>query len=73
MRERSNGLYSTSAYFLSKTLCDVIVMRVIPTILLTAITYFMVGLHPGGYHFFINLSVSVLVSLVSVSMCFAVR
>jgi ATP-binding cassette, subfamily G (WHITE), member 2 len=37
------GYYKTSAYFMSKLLCDMIPVRVIPTIIFAAIVYFMVG------------------------------
>lgn len=73
VRERSNGLYSTSAYFFAKALCDIVPMRIIPALLMGGISYYLVQLHPGLHHFFVTESVLVMVSLVSVSLCFAVR
>jgi len=72
VRERANGMYSTSAYFVAKTLCDVIPMRVIPPVLMCSITYYMMRLHPGIDHFFVTMAVLVLVSLVSTSMSLAI-
>jgi len=72
LRERANGMYRTSAYFVSKALCDVIPMRVIPPLLLGAIVYYMIGLREGAVHFVVFLSVLVLVSLVSGSMSLAI-
>jgi len=72
VRERATGMYSTSAYFLAKALCDIIPMRVIPSILLGAISYRMIGLHPGIDRFLVLISVLVLLSLVAVSICFAI-
>jgi ATP-binding cassette subfamily G (WHITE) protein 2 len=37
------GYYYTSAYFMSKLLCDMIPVRVIPTIIFATVVYFMVG------------------------------
>jgi len=72
VRERANGMYSTSSYFVAKTLCDVIPMRVIPPVIMCSITYFMMGLHHGIDHFFVTMSVLVIVSLVATSMALAI-
>jgi len=72
VRERANGMYCTSAYFVAKTLCDIIPMRVIPPVILGSISYYMILLHPGIGNFLIFLSVLVLTSLVAVAMCLAI-
>jgi ABC-type multidrug transport system ATPase subunit len=72
LRERANGMYRTSAYFVAKTLCDVVPMRVIPPIILGTIVYFMVGLHPSLNAFFYFLLILILISLVASSMCLAI-
>jgi len=72
VRERATGMYSTSAYFIVKSMCDIIPMRVIPAILLGAIPYYMMNLHNGLSHFLTFLSVMVLLSVVAVSLCFAI-
>jgi len=72
LRERANGMYRTSSYFLAKTLCDLLPMRIVPPILLGCITYFMVGLRPGFDHFIWYLITLILTSLVAGSMCLAI-
>lgn len=71
VRERATGMYSTSSYFITKAICDIIPMRVIPAIILGAIPYYMINLHHGISHFFVLISVLVLLSIVAVSLCFA--
>ncbi|XP_045200785.2 broad substrate specificity ATP-binding cassette transporter ABCG2-like [Mercenaria mercenaria] len=44
IHENLSGFYRTSAYFLSTVLCDVIPMRLAPTLVFSAIVYFMIGL-----------------------------
>jgi len=68
-RERANGMYRTSSYFVSKVLCDSIPMRVIPPLLMGCITYYMVGLNPTIEAFLFFLLILVLVSLAASSMC----
>lgn len=65
-------MYQTSAYFVSKTLCDIIPMRIIPPIILGSIIYWMVGLHSGIFHFLYFLEVLILVSLSAGSLCLAI-
>jgi ABC-type multidrug transport system ATPase subunit/ABC-type multidrug transport system permease subunit len=75
VRERAQGMYRTSAYFLAKTICDVIPLRVIPPIILGTVTYWMVG-HPQSdpeyIHYIWSVCVLVLVSVVACSMCLAI-
>lgn len=72
VRERATGMYSTSSYFLVKTVCDILPMRIIPAIILGAIPYYMIQLHHGAQHFFVLISVLILLSVVAVSLCFAI-
>ncbi len=65
-------MYRTSSYFLAKTFCDLLPMRIVPPLLLGCITYFMVGLRPGAEHFFWYLVTLVLTSVVAGSMCLAI-
>lgn len=44
IRERSNNYYHTLSYFISKVVCDLIPLRVLPPIMLTSIMYPLVGL-----------------------------
>ena len=41
--ENTSGFYRVSSYFLSTVVCDVIPMRLIPTLVFSAIVYFMMG------------------------------
>jgi len=72
VRERANGMYSTSAYFVAKTLCDIVPMRVLPPIILGSIVYYMIGLHPGWIHFLIFEFTLLMVSLVSAMLALAI-
>jgi len=72
VRERATGMYSTSAYFLVRAFCDIIPMRVIPAIILGVIPYYMITFHSGWNHLLILISVLVLLSVVSTSLCFLV-
>ncbi|KAK4684731.1 hypothetical protein P7C73_g5437, partial [Tremellales sp. Uapishka_1] len=52
LRERAAGFYSPNAWLLSRVLFDVIPLRLIPTILVGIIVYFMVGLSHQPARFF---------------------
>ncbi|KAL5017918.1 hypothetical protein ScPMuIL_003640 [Solemya velum] len=57
MHENVSGFYRVSAYFLAKIFCDVIPMRLIPVLVFSAITYFMIGLETDvGKFFFFTLT-----------------
>lgn len=45
--ECASGYYRVSAYFLAKVCCDILPMRVLPIVLFSAVTYWMIG----SYHF----------------------
>ncbi|CAE6528385.1 unnamed protein product [Rhizoctonia solani] len=62
-RERAGGYYSPSAWLVSRVLFDVLPLRVIPTVVLACITYWMVGLSPEAARFFKALLVLVLFAL----------
>ncbi|VDI24324.1 ATP-binding cassette, subfamily G (WHITE), member 2 [Mytilus galloprovincialis] len=53
MHENVSGFYRVSAYFFSKIICDVIPMRLIPVILFSTVTYFMLGLRLAAENFFL--------------------
>jgi len=52
LRERAGSFYSPQAWLLSRVLFDVIPLRLIPTILVSIIVYFMVGLSHEAARFF---------------------
>ncbi|CUA70561.1 putative ATP-dependent permease [Rhizoctonia solani] len=62
-RERAGGYYSPAAWLVSRVLFDVLPLRIIPTIVLACITYWMVGLSPEAARFFKALLVLVLYAL----------
>lgn len=68
VRERANGMYTTSAYFVARAICDIIPMRVLPTIILGSTTYFMIGMDTSMWSTFLSFigisSLFVLFSLV---------
>jgi len=72
LRERANGCYRTSSYFLSKTVSDLIPMRVIPPILMGSIVYYMIGYQDHLTKFSIFLFTLVLLSMTATSMCFLI-
>ncbi|KAH9935820.1 ABC transporter [Amylocystis lapponica] len=63
LRERSASYYSPTAWLLSRFLFDVVPLRVIPTIIVASITYWMVGLAHDAAHFFKFLFILVLYTL----------
>jgi energy-coupling factor transporter ATP-binding protein EcfA2 len=73
LRERSGNFYSPQAWLLSRVLFDVIPLRLIPTVLVGVIVYFMVGLSRQAAEFFkflliiveFSLAMCLFVSLVS--------
>mmetsp|Transcript_2744 Transcript_2744/g.3903 ORF Transcript_2744/g.3903 Transcript_2744/m.3903 type:complete len:647 (+) Transcript_2744:262-2202(+) len=70
MNEKTNRYYRTMAYFLGKTICDIIPLRLVPIFMFSTITYFMMGLRSSLAHFLIYLLASCMVSLCSASLCF---
>ncbi|KAI7905378.1 P-loop containing nucleoside triphosphate hydrolase protein [Cokeromyces recurvatus] len=71
-RERANGYYSPTTYFLSKVLFDIIPLRVVPPFMMALISYYMVGLVEGVSEFFKFLLVLVLFNLTAAALCLAI-
>lgn len=72
LRERANGCYRTSAYFLSKAVSDLIPMRLLPPLILGSIVYYMIGYQPAVEKFLIFLFTLVVLSMTATSMCFLI-
>eukprot|EP01114_Cavostelium_apophysatum_P002732 TRINITY_DN1241_c0_g2_i3.p1 TRINITY_DN1241_c0_g2~~TRINITY_DN1241_c0_g2_i3.p1 ORF type:complete len:901 (+),score=139.14 TRINITY_DN1241_c0_g2_i3:2952-5654(+) len=72
VRERATGMYRTSSYFIAKTLCDIVPMRVIPPLMMGGIVYYMIGFQPGWVHFITFQTILLLCSVVATSMCLAI-
>ncbi|RDB24157.1 putative ATP-dependent permease [Hypsizygus marmoreus] len=63
LRERSSMYYSPTAWLLSRFIFDAVPLRLIPTIIVSTITYWMAGLAPDAAHFFKFLFILVLYTL----------
>ncbi|KAJ7778671.1 hypothetical protein DFH07DRAFT_876274 [Mycena maculata] len=63
LRERSSSYYSPTAWLLSRLIFDVIPLRIIPTIIVSTITYWMAGLAHDAAHYFKFLFILVLYTL----------
>ncbi|KAI0700493.1 hypothetical protein C8T65DRAFT_657534 [Cerioporus squamosus] len=63
LRERSASYYSPTAWLLSRFVFDVLPLRIIPTIIVSTITYWMAGLAHDAAHFFKFLFILVLYTL----------
>ncbi|KAI8978647.1 ABC transporter [Pilobolus umbonatus] len=71
-RERANGYYSPTTYFLSKVLFDIIPLRVVPPLMMVLISYSMIGLVEGVQEFFKFLLVLILFNLTAAALCLAI-
>lgn len=59
LRERSGNFYSPQAWLVSRIIFDVLPLRILPTIVVSVILYFMVGLASDAAHFFKFLLIAV--------------
>lgn len=66
IREHKNGMYRTDVYYLAKTLSEVPIFIITP-LLLTGISYWMIGLRDRFLNFVICYAIMVLVTNVAVS------
>ncbi|THV02339.1 ABC transporter [Dendrothele bispora CBS 962.96] len=64
LRERSSSYYSPTTWLLSRFIFDVVPLRIIPTLIVSTITYWMAGLSGDAAHFFKFLFILVLYTLV---------
>jgi ABC-type multidrug transport system permease subunit len=51
VRERSNGFYGWFPYFLSKSLFDIVPLRIIPCVVMISISYFLIGFNSDAVSF----------------------
>ena len=68
--ENLSGYYHVSTYFFSKFLCDIIPLRLIPSILFSIISYFMIGFQRSVEKYFIFLLGIYATTLCASSLCF---
>ncbi|KAI9178822.1 hypothetical protein H9P43_005484 [Blastocladiella emersonii ATCC 22665] len=71
IRERGNASYKPSAYFVSKLLLDLIPLRIVPTVVMGSIAYFMIGFQLSLAHYAKYMAVLVLFSGISALVCMA--
>ncbi|KNE62385.1 hypothetical protein AMAG_07608 [Allomyces macrogynus ATCC 38327] len=71
MRERGNACYKPSAFFMSKLVLDVVPLRIIPTLLMSTIAYFLIGFQASALHFLKFAGVMMLFSVVATLLCMA--
>ncbi|PIK50784.1 ATP-binding cassette transporter subfamily G member 2a [Apostichopus japonicus] len=70
--ESANGFYRVSPYYFGKIICDLLPLRLFPTLIFTTITYWMIGLKPEATAYFIFVFTLVLTSFVTTGVAFAV-
>jgi hypothetical protein len=67
LKEKANNLYSTTVYFLSKTIIEVGLQSILPVIYIT-IVYFAVGFQLVAWNYFLFVCVALLLTNVACSM-----
>ncbi|OWK06994.1 ABCG2 [Cervus elaphus hippelaphus] len=72
IHEYISGYYRVSSYFFGKLLSDLLPMRMLPSILFTCITYFLLGLKPKAEAFFIMMFTLMMVAYSASSMALAI-
>ncbi|XP_016068594.1 PREDICTED: ATP-binding cassette sub-family G member 2 [Miniopterus natalensis] len=72
MHEYISGYYRVSSYFFGKLLSDLLPMRMLPSIIFTCITYFLLGLKPEVEAFFIMMFSLMMVAYTASSMALAI-
>ncbi|XP_036310626.2 broad substrate specificity ATP-binding cassette transporter ABCG2 [Pipistrellus kuhlii] len=72
MHEYISGYYRVSSYFFGKLLSDLLPMRMIPSVIFTCITYFLLGLKPKAEAFFIMMFSLAMVAYAASSMALAI-
>ncbi|KAG0226384.1 hypothetical protein BGX31_007338 [Mortierella sp. GBA43] len=72
IKERSNGYYSSTPFIISTLLFDLIPLRVIPSLLMGCIAYFMIGLNPVAETFLKFLLILVLFNVATALFCLVI-
>eukprot|EP00164_Ancoracysta_twista_P007697 GFYU01010970.1.p1 GENE.GFYU01010970.1~~GFYU01010970.1.p1 ORF type:complete len:914 (-),score=228.79 GFYU01010970.1:148-2889(-) len=67
-REHASGCYRTSAYALSKIVCDFIPLRIIPAALVAVVVYWIIGYQDTPQRFFVFLILLMLINSVAGAM-----
>ncbi|KAG0051576.1 hypothetical protein BGZ83_003549 [Gryganskiella cystojenkinii] len=72
IKERSNGYYPPMPFIISTLLFDLVPLRIIPSILMGCISYFMIGLSPVIETFFKFLLILVLFNVATALFCLVI-
>ncbi|KAF9105647.1 hypothetical protein BGX27_009508 [Mortierella sp. AM989] len=72
VKERSNGYYPPMPFIISTLLFDLIPLRIVPSLLLGCISYFMIGLSPVAEHFLKFLLILVLFNISTAMFCLVI-
>ncbi|KAG0316959.1 hypothetical protein BGZ99_006571 [Dissophora globulifera] len=72
IKERSNGYYPPFPFIISTLFFDLIPLRIIPSILMGCISYFMIGLSPVVVTFFKFLLILVLFNVATAMFCLVI-
>ncbi|PIK49131.1 putative ATP-binding cassette sub-family G member 2 isoform X2 [Apostichopus japonicus] len=70
IHESASGYYRVSTYFLAKVFCDLLPMRLIPTVIYCGITYWMIGFVQDAAKFFFFALTLLLTTLAGTSITF---
>jgi ATP-binding cassette subfamily G (WHITE) protein 2 len=70
--ENASGYYRVSTYFISKLLCDIVLLRLFPSIVFSLISYFMIQFQRTIQKFFIYQLAIFSTAVCSASVCFFV-
>ncbi|KAG0216348.1 hypothetical protein BGX31_000613, partial [Mortierella sp. GBA43] len=72
IKERSNGYYAPMPFIISTLLFDLIPLRIVPSIIMGCISYFMIGLSPVIENFFKFLLILVLFNIATAMFCLVI-
>lgn len=72
VHESASGFYRVSAYFVSKSFCDLLPMRTIPSLFYCTITYWMIGLKANASAFFLYTLTLLLTTYTATGLAFAI-
>jgi ATP-binding cassette subfamily G (WHITE) protein 2 len=72
LQEYVSGYYSMTALFSAKLVCDLLPMRVVPSLLFCSICYFMIGFQQTASHFFVFLLTIFMANVFGSATCFFV-
>lgn len=70
IHENAGGYYHVSTYFIAKLICDLIPLRVIPSMIFSSIVYFMIGFQRTVTKFFIFYFAIFMTTTCGAAICF---